>query len=431
MRVNKITEIIKASSEMLLSKTAINTYLVFFGNGLSAFFAFVFTVTYVRSMSLSDVGYFSALLSFLLLISDLADIGIGSSLSAFLPPMESTRERLLSFFKTAFFLQLGIASFVTIVIFFFSPIVTEILFHSRQLDFLMKITAISIFLTVMSNFCQFSLSARQKFYQVAFITSFGGFIRLALFMALVLFSSVILTSTVYIQALSLLVLLVVSLYLVKFDFIKRPIIRDDLKKLFSFTYLLGIARGLTSISGRIDVLMIVAIRGPVEAGIYAIASRVISIYPLLSGSFSTVIAPKLSKFKDIQELKNFMIKVILGTIGIILTALFMIAIAQPFMVALFSDKGKQAYDVFQLLLVSMIFFIGSIPSVSLAIYYLHKPHILTVNSILQLIIVVVGNSISIPKFGRFGAAYSLIAAYGFTLILTSFLTYYYFQKRHG
>ena len=100
------------------------------------------------------------------------------------------------------------------------------------------------------------------------------------------------------------------------------------------------------------------------------------------------------------------------------------------MVILFADKGESAISVFRLLLISMIFFVGSIPAVSLVIYYLKKPHVLTINSILQLIIVVAGNLIFIPKFGRFGAAYSLILAYSITLILTSVLTYYHYKQRH-
>jgi len=76
-------------TSIFLSKTARNTFLVFTGNGVSAFLSFLFTVTLVRQLSISDFGYFSALLSLLLLVTDVSDIGIGSSLSAFLPPMEN------------------------------------------------------------------------------------------------------------------------------------------------------------------------------------------------------------------------------------------------------------------------------------------------------------------------------------------------------
>ena len=232
------------------------------------------------------------------------------------------------------------------------------------------------------------------------------------------------------QLVGFIIYLIVALIILRLDFLKVKTSITDLKKILSFTYLLGIARGLTSLASRLDVLMIIALRNPTEAGIYALASRVISIYPLLAGSFSTVIAPKFSSILQIHELKVFIKKVSLATFGIICTILILIIFASKFMTALFAEKGIPTVQVFQLLLFSMIFFVGSIPSVSIAVYHLRKPQILTVNSILQLIIVIFGNLLFIPKFGYFGAAYSLILAYSITLALTTLMTFYYLKKKH-
>ncbi len=418
------------SHKLFFSKTAINTYFVFGGNGLSAIFAFIFTVIYVRNLSYEDVGYFSALLSLLLLASDLADMGIGTSMSAFLPPLEETKSKLLAFLKTSFFFQLTVGLLFSLVIFFFATNLSQLLFHTGTFTFFLQITALGIFMTIMANFCQYALSARQRFITVAFLSSFGGFIRLLLLVVILLISTLTLANTIYVHIASVFLLMSVSLLLLKLDFFKEKITRQDLKKLISFSYLLGIARGLTALASRLDVLMIVALRGPADAGIYAIASRVIALYPLLSGSFSTVIAPRLSSSSDKKQLSDFMRKVIIGTLGLIATVVFLIIIAQPFMVILFGEKGEAAVSVFRLLLTSMIFFVASVPAVSLSVYFLKKPHILTINSILQLMVVILGNLTFIPLFGNFGAAYSLIIAYGVTLLLTSFLAYYYFKKSY-
>lgn len=423
--------IFQTLTNLLLSKTARNTYIVFFGNGLSAFFAFIFTVIYTNKLSWNDIGYFSALLSLFLLVSDLSDIGIGSSLSAFLPPMEKTKDKLAQFLKTALLLQFFIAIIITATLYLISYKLSDLLFHTREYNFLIKITIIGIFFMILANFFQYSLSARQKFYQVGFLSAFGGIIRLILMIMIVVLSAVNLSNTVYVQTLSTIILMIVALFLLKLDFLKKKFDWTDFKKLLKFTYLLGIARGLTAMASRIDVLMLISLRNPTEAGIYATASRVIAIYPLLAGSFSTVIAPKLSASSDRKILAEFLFKITLATLGLIGTILFMIIIARPFMVILFPEKGTAAVSVFQLLLISMIFFVASIPAVSLAIYYLRKPQILTINSVLQLIIVVIGNLIFIPRYGRFGATYSLILAYGITLLLTSYLSYHFYRKKHA
>ncbi len=416
---------------LVLSRTARNTYLVFLGNGLSAFFAFIFTVTLVRQLTFADFGYFSALLSFLLLVSDLADIGIGSSLSAFLPPLATQKNRLFSFLRTAFFLQFIIAAFSSTVIFLFSSLISDVLFHDRELDFLIKITSLGIFTAIMSNFYQYALLAIQKFLQVAFLSAFGGLSRLLLLVILIAASGVVLTNIVWMQVLAYIILALVAFLVLDYDYLKVKKTPGDFKKLMSFTYFLGIARGLTALASRLDVLMLIAMTNATNAGIYSIASRVISIYPLLTGSFSAVIAPKLSSATDKHFLKKYIYKVILATIGLIVTALIMIIIAYPFITILFGQKAAPAVGVFRVLLVAMIFFIGSIPSVALAIYYLRKPYILTVNSVIQLVIVIVGNLYFIPRFGLLGPAYSLILAYGITLFFTSFLSYYYLRLKHA
>ena len=430
LKMNKIKAVFRVGKDLALSRTALSTYLIFSGNILSAFLAFLFTVLLARKMSFADFGYFSALFSFLLLVSDLADIGIGTTLSTFLPPLRDAKEKLLSVLKSAFALQLVISIFLTIIIYTFANFLSDILFHDRTFNFLIKITSFGIFFTIMANFSLYALAAKQKFLHAAFLSAFSSLIRLVLLLFLLLFSLTTLHLVVYMQLAGLGIFFIVALIILRLDFLSVKISMVNLKKILSFTYLLGIARGLTSLASRLDVLMIIALRNPTEAGIYALASRVISIYPLLAGSFSTVIAPKFSSMSQINDLKIFIKKVTLATVGIICTILILIIFASYFMTVLFAEKGIPTVQVFQLLLFSMIFFVGSIPAVSVAVYYLRKPHILTINSILQFIIVVFGNLLFIPKFGYFGASYSLILAYSITLILTSAMTFYYLKKKH-
>lgn len=419
---------------LFFTETAINTYMVFFGNGLSAFFAFIFTVTLVREMNLADFGYFSAMLSFILLLSDLSDIGIGSSLSAFLPPLEAEKEKLLSFLKSAFFIQLLVSVSISLLLFIISPVLSGILFHTSSLSWMMKLASVAIFFMIMGNFFGYTLSARQKFIKVAFFSAYSSLLRIIILLVLIFLGIVSLVSVVWLQLLSLLLTAVTAMSLVTAEFLKVARTKGDIKKLISFAKYLGIARGLTALASRLDVLMLVALlnsqTGPVEAGIYSIASRVISIYPLLSGSFSQVIAPKLSKAQPKSQLNNFLFKVIFGTLGLIGTIIILIIIAEPFMLILFTQKAQGAILVFRLLLVSMIFFVASIPSVSLVIYHLRKPEILSINSILQLLIVFIGNLVFIPKLGRLGPAVSLILAYGITLITTSIWAYFSYLKRY-
>ena len=416
---------------LLQSKTARNTYFIFAGNSFAMIFAFVFTVTLARLISLSDFGYFSALLSFLLITSDIADFGIGSSLPRFLPAMEKELPKLYSFLKTAFVIQLIIALTIMGLAIGLSPILSKHVFHESTINSLVKITAVGIFGTIIVNFFQFTLLARQRFIAGSIYSFLGTTLRLLGLLILFIFSFVTLTSSVLAQVGGIIITASIGLVLLGVDFLKHPVSRQNAKKLIAFSKYLGVARGLTAVAGRLDVLMIIALTNSTEAGLYSIASRVISIYPLLTGSFSSVIAPKIASLQNQKELRSFTIKVSLATVGVITTILFLILIADPFLTTLFGEKAAPAVGVFRVLLISMIFFVASLPAVSLVLYYLKKPYILTINSILQVIIVIGGNIIFIPLFGRYGAAYSLIAAYGSTLFLTSGMCWYLIKTKHA
>ena len=204
----------------------------------------------------------------------------------------------------------------------------------------------------------------------------------------------------------------------------------DLKKLFKFTIFIGIARGLTAIASRLDVLMLISLRNATEAGIYSTAAKVVSIYPLLSGSFSMVLAPKIAKIQDRRVLAAFLKKAILATALIIMSNIVMMIFAYPFIIVLFGQKAAPAVEVFRWLLLAMIFFVASIPPVTLAIYHLKKPYILSINSILQLLIVFFGNLYFIPRFGMVGPAFSLILAYALTLFLTTVMVISQYSNRN-
>lgn len=428
--MNKYSQSKKIVLDLLLSGTARSTYLVFSGNIVSAVLAFLYTVVLVRNLSLADIGYFSALWSFLLLTADVAELGIGTSLSAFIPPLKNTIDRL-HVIKTAMILQSVVALIFVSVIFLFSKQISSLLFHTEQFDVLVKITGIGVGFAILNYFYQLALSAEQKFLKVGLLSVIGSAIRLGTGLLLVILSFFTLENSIILQVISLGILLLIGIAFQRHAIVKGKFLKNFVKKFITFSSFLGIARGMTALASRLDVLMIVAIAGPTQAGIYAIASRVISLYPLLAGSFSTVVAPKIAQFQQRNPLLDFTKKVMLGTGGILSTIIFLIIIADPFMTILFQEKGTEAVGIFRVLLTSMLFFVASIPPVTLAIYNLKKPHILTINSIIQVIIVCVGNLVFIPLFGYLGAGYSLIIAYSVTLMLTTILTVYYFNKKYN
>lgn len=416
---------------LIFSRTAIDTYFVLTGNLFTIIFSFLFTVLTVRLLSLADFGIFSVLLTLLLLIAEIADMGIGNSLSYFLPKLKNNLIKRLSFVKAAFLLQLIIIVFLVSIIILTSPFLAQIVFHQQDVVYLITIVALlGIPFSSWLNFFQYCLSAIEKFIKVAVVSASSSFLRLIFLLILIVFSKISLASIVWIQVLSFILASFFAFSLVGFDFLANKLSFNNLRKIFFFASFLGTARTLTAVASKLDLVMLIALSDAYETGLYATAVKVISVYPLVAGSLTTVIAPKISAIAQPAQLYSFIKKVTLVTLGLIGTIIVFMIIAQPFMMIVFGPKVALAVPMLRLLLLAMIFLVSSIPAVGVAVYYLHKPFILTINSFLQLIIVIVGNLLFIPYWGGIGAALSLNLAYGITLLLTLYLTFYYLKKEN-
>lgn len=416
---------------LALSKKAWHTYAIFSGNIASMAAAFFFIVILVRTLSKIDFGYFSALFNLLLLLSDLADFGVGSSLSRFLPPLAKDKEKQQVFLKTACVLQLCLSITLAIVMAILSPWISTRMFHSEMYAGLIVIVGLGVVGSIMVNFFLSTLLAKEHFWLGSLYSGLSGIARLVAIGILALIGQLYLTPVMWAVTISFIVLAFAGLLITGTDFFSYRFNMADVRKLFSYSAFLAVARGITAISGRLDVLMIFPMVGPIATGTYATASRVASIYALFSGSFSTVVAPRVAAVESKKELISFLWMIILATVGLIATIFFPLVFARFFLVLLFGvDKGLPSVEIFRVLLVGMIFFVASIPAVSIALYHLHKPHILTVNSFLQLITVASLNLVLIPRYQAVGAAYSLIVAYALSFIVTSGMSWYYWNQRY-
>src|SRR3989344_4908287 len=98
---------------LAISKTARSTYVLFMGNTLDSFMAFLFTVLVFRTLTTADFGVFSALNNFVIIAYSLLDIGIGGSLINFISYYRSHNQPALArkYFQTGIFLR-GVTSLI-------------------------------------------------------------------------------------------------------------------------------------------------------------------------------------------------------------------------------------------------------------------------------------------------------------------------------
>jgi O-antigen/teichoic acid export membrane protein len=113
----------------------------------------------------------------------------------------------------------------------------------------------------------------------------------------------------------------------------------------------------------------------------------------------------------------------------IVGALVIVFIAEPFIVFLFGEKYIPATVTFQALVLSYIPFIIAVPPVTAIIYIMKKTIYIGLYSIFQLLAVFSLNLIFIPRYGSIGPTITLGITNLILAILTWMLVINYFNKK--
>ena len=422
---------IKDLFPVFFSGTARDTYLIFTSNIFTSFLAFLYTILLARSFTPSVLGIFSAVTAFILLTSDVLDLGISTSLSRFYPEIKEKKGQgsADSFAANTFKFQLLVTLLAVFIIIAAAWPLARIFLDNSAYFFLYILAGIGILGTVLTAFSTSLFAARKDFLPVAVVGVSSTLIKL-LFLVILFylnFFTLPLVVSSFIGA-------VYIAFIICLPHLKIPVFREKfslgkLKKLLSYSVYIALSRIFSAVSGRLDALMLIPLSSAFEAGIYSAAYKIAFTYILLSGSFSMVIAPRLSAFPGLGQALPYLKKIILVVCLILATMIVMYFIAPAFVIIIFGSRYAPSAEVFRALLLPMALFVATIAPVNILLYVLKKPQILTANSLLSLILVIFGNLIFIPRAGRFGPVYTLTLSYGFTLVISTVFTFYFWKRK--
>lgn len=173
----------------------------------------------------------------------------------------------------------------------------------------------------------------------------------------------------------------------------------------------------------ISVLQLKGMLGDFETGIFGGISR-ISLFVILGGTYlSQVLFPRATKYTQRDVQKKYLKKAIL----FMLLAIVVFLLYIPFnKLAISLTLGSSYLSGSQELLILMaaaMVYAATVPLAAL-FYAGDKYWYFSLSGILQIIIVILGNLIAVPKFGLLGAAGVILLARGAILILTGVLSIY-------
>jgi len=421
--------------QSILKKRALHqTAFVTIGSLINGVSLLALNIVLARVLSLEVFGIFSLSVVALSTIAEISDFGLNAGLLRFGPYYIATNQtdKLKQLVKTIWRWRVTLTWVLTVGGIVFSYPLAKYLFGQAQIAHYLAYSFLGVGGVILLGFLATFLQSKQRFFYQASVQSLKGFLRLVIVVILAIFGvrNLFAYLSVYIFVPWVLFLANFGIFPEKFrqaeidPEVKRNL-HSQLAK-FSFWLTVGSLLGITG--GKIDQVIISHYLGLADVAIFTVAWQLIQVFPIICGSITSVLMPKISSLGNKTELIVFVKRifkwVLVGTIGI---AIFIYP-SQYLINFIFGQKYAAAMPVYLILAYSMLLNILIIPF-SMTIIVFNRTHIMAVATFFQIALLIVCNLLFIPRYGIIGAAYTYVIIQVATFILNLMVALYFFKKK--
>lgn len=419
-------------SNLFRSKTLRDTGLVFAGNLAGQGLGFLATVIVIRHLGPAGFGLFSTAIAVMGLASQFSDLGISTGFvryAALYLKQDQLKADIL--FKITLYLKLGIGLIVLIIGLVISKPLAHCLFKAPELTVLLRLAFIGSLGATLWGYLQAILQAKEWFLKYAWINVFNNSIKLVGILILVLYNQLSALNAMWILTLVPFAGFFVDSLIVPKGFLKSKGLPEEHKLVFSELFHLSkwvtLSTLCTMFLMRLEVFMLQALSTPENVGIYNSANQLATIFPLITGSMTIALLPKISSYKTRPDLINYINKVIKVIPVVIIIFIPMFVLSDYLIPALFGAKYTSSIDVFKVLLSAFAVSVILNP-ISMVFYSINRLQLLSMLNIIQLLIAAPLNYYTITHFGAIGASYTSLSIRLFALSYITYWLFSYFKK---
>lgn len=399
-------------TRLLWSSTSKDAFITLIGNASVAIGGMLFTVIAARALAPENFGVFSALFALVTLSGSLSDLGISSALVNFIPKLPANRHLILSI---TFWTQLVIALLLTLITLLFVPL------HSRlfpgSLPIHLVVLAVWTFVAVFETFSQSLLKAEKKFVFTSIVMAVSSWLKLGFTFALFLVGEVNIQNILFagVAASSLATAIGFAHELKNI----RPLFpRPQAMEIFHFAKWIALMRVFSVAISRVDVILLNAMAGNFQAGIFSAASRVALLFALMVSTLGSVVAPRFSGFTKKEHTLSYLKKLTLLISGVAVLMLISMAFAPLIINLVFGPEYAPAIPVFRALVLAMLPFLFTIITVNPLIYTFNLPNFVAIATVVQVVSLIGLDLLLIPRYGAYGPIIALAASNLLVLLLT-------------
>ena len=427
---------IKQWIQSIFKKRALHqTAFVTVGSLINGVSLLVLNIVLARALSQEFFGIFSLSVLALSTMAEVSDFGLNLGLLRFAPYYIATNQtdKLKQLVKTIWRWRVMLTWVLTVGGIIFSYPLAKYLFGQAKIASYLAYSFLGIGGVILLGFLATYLQSRQRFFYQASVQSLKGFLRLVIVVILAIFGvkNLFAYLSVYIFVPWILFLINFGVFPKKFRQVQidEGVKRNLHSQLAKFSFWLTISSLMGIVGGKIDQVMIGHYLGLVDVAVFTVAWQLIQVFPVLTGSITSVLMPRISAFRDKKDLTVFVKRVFKWVfVGAIVIA-FLIYPSQYLINFLFGQKYAVAMPVYLILAYSLLLNILAIPF-SMTIVVFNKTHIMTIATFINLVIFVAFNLVFIPRYGIMGAAYTYVISMLANFVWNTVWAIYLIKKKN-
>ncbi len=399
--------------KILATQTIKDSFVVFFGLGVTAVLGFVYTIVMARVLKPEFFGVFSAITSLVAIVYSLGDLGVGPAIINFLPKHPENEKKLTN---STFWFQFFIGALI--VILFFALSGYSNIFVPKSLPEHFILVGVLSFNYLLIGWSQAIFTAKKKFLSLSFSQIIDSVIKIIIVFWLLRASNLSISTAIIANFISTIFAFIIT-FGKGLSKIKPEFDANTFTSVFHYSKWIAVSRLFSVFFSRIDIILLNLLASSFAAGIFAAASRITLLFAMIVSSLGSVVNPRFSEFKSKTEAVDYIKKLFLLITGVSAIVLLTVAFASPIIITVFGVSFTESIKVFQLLAVSMIPFLYSVIFTAAILYTFHKPKFYAFTTFLQFAIVLLVNILYIPKLGAYAPVLGSAISNLFVFILSA------------
>ncbi len=293
-----------------------NSIIAFFLKVLGIINGYIFSFLVIKTLGAKAWGVFTIFVALLQIASILGRLGFDTLILRYTAKyINKNKPAILAvIYKKTFNIIIISSTFISILIYLLSPILSNKIFHNSYLTYPFHIVSLILIPYTLLLFHSEGIRGLKKIKEYMFLQQSGLFIiSILIFYILLLFIDNKLILPIISYSFSIILLSLISIYIwykytkINFVFYKNSrYIQISYKYLFINGLPILFASSLTFFMNWIDIIMLGMFRTVQEVGIYNIILKVAMIISLPLTAINTILAPKFAEYWDKRDKKNFL-----------------------------------------------------------------------------------------------------------------------------